>query len=228
MWNPGRGLSVPIGAIILAVLLAAAAALRAPAPLWGQEGGEVRVLWGDPRKGARVLSEKGCLYCHSVRGVGGKVAADLARRPRIQRTFTEMAALMWNHAPEMKEIARKEKRALRPFAGSEMRDLLSYLYLLGALDEPGNAVRGKRLFVEKACASCHALRPGESPYLGPPLSQWKHFASPILWAEIMWGHAMRMEKMIRELGLGWPTFTGSEMVDLFTYIHEAIQEGGRK
>jgi cytochrome c2 len=192
---------------------------------------EIRVLWGDPHKGAQVLSEKGCLSCHSVKGVGGKLAADLAERPRIQRTFTELAAIMWNHAPEMQELARKQKVAWKPFAGSEMRDFLSYLYLLGALDDRGNATRGKRLFVEKGCASCHALREGESPALGPPLSQRRRFVSPIPWAEAVWGHAARMEEMTQRLGLPWPTFTGTEMVDLFTYIHQAAQRkrrGGRR
>lgn len=160
--------------------------------------------------------------------MGGKLAADLGERPRIQRTFTELAAIMWNHAPEMKELAGKQKITWKPFTGSQMRDLLSYIYLLGALDDRGNAARGKRLFVEKACASCHALCEGESPALGPPLGQWRSFASPILWAEAMWGHAARMEEMTQRLGFPWPTFTGTEMVDLFTYIHQAVRGGEKR
>lgn len=223
-----KALRVPVAVRLFSVLLGVAGIFFAPEFLRAQEKEEVRVLWGDPRKGAQVLSQKGCLSCHSVRGVGGKLAPDLGGQPRVHRTFTELAAIMWNHAPEMRELARKQKITWKPFAGSEMRDLLSYLYLLRALDEPGNLSRGKRLFVEKACASCHALRAGESPSLGPPLSQWKRFVSPILWAEIMWGHAARMEEMIQSLGLRWPAFTGSEMVDLFTYIHQAVQENEKR
>ena len=223
-----RILRLPMGPKLLSFFLGIGVVLYFSFPLWAQEAGEIRVLWGDPRKGAQVLSEKGCLSCHSVKGVGGKVAADLGERPRTQRTFTELAAIMWNHAPEMREHASKQKITWKPFTGSEMRDLLSYIYLLGALDDRGNAARGKRLYVEKACASCHALREGESPALGPPLSQWGRFASPILWAEAMWGHAARMEEMSQRLGLPWPTFTGTEIVDLFTYIHQAAQEKERR
>lgn len=52
----------------------------------------------------------------------------------------------------------------------------------------------------------------------PPLSRFKQFASSILWAEVMWTHAVKMEQKMKELGLEWPTFKDNEMVDLITDI----------
>jgi cytochrome c len=129
---------------------------------------------------------------------------------------------MWNHAPAMQKLAKQRGILWRPFAGSEMRDLIAYLYSISLLDQPGDARRGERLFVEKGCATCHSVSRGGSK-IGPDLKQWKQYGSPILWAELMWSHALNMEEKMREFGVGWPRFEGNEMVDLITYIRSAAQ-----
>ena len=54
----------------------------------------------DPLAGSRVFGAKGCVKCHSVNGVGGRVAPDLARTMR-PRSFVDLATAMWNHLPNM-------------------------------------------------------------------------------------------------------------------------------
>lgn len=61
--------------------------------------------------------------------------------------------------------------------------------------------------------------------IGPDLKQWKRYGSPILWAELMWGHALGMEEKVREFGLRWPRFEGNEMVDLIAYIQQELHSG---
>ena len=182
-----------------------------------QETEETYVLWGDPRKGRKVYAERGCADCHAIRGVGGTLGPDLGRPPLQHRTVTQMAGIMWNHAPQMTQLAKTKGINIRPFTGSEMLDLLTYLYSLHFLDAPGNPRLGSRLFVSKGCAACHAIA-GDRPAIGPPLARFRHYASPVLWAEIMWKHAVEMEQKMKEMGLSWPRFEKNEMVDLVTYI----------
>ena len=122
--------------------------------------------------------------------MGGTIGPDLAVAKK-SRTITQIAGVMWNHAPEMRRVAREKGIRWQEFKGAEMRDLISYLYFLRALDRPGSARQGARLFDEKRCSTCHAVA-GKGSKVGPDLSRWKQYESPILWAEIMWKHAVEM------------------------------------
>lgn len=183
---------------------------------------EIYVLWGDPQKGRKVYAEHGCATCHAIRGVGGTPGPDLGKTPVYHKTVTQMAAVMWNHLPQMRALAESRGLKFQPLTGPELLDLLTYLYSIRFLDEPGNARRGARLFVSKGCAACHQVT-GSRPGIGPPLSRFREYASPILWAEVMFAHVLTMEQKMRELGLEWPTFKDNEMVDLITYIRSATQ-----
>lgn len=191
------------------------------------EAQETYALWGDPQKGRKVYAGHGCATCHAIKGVGGTVGPDLGRAPAAHKTVTQMAGVMWNHAPQMRQLAESKGIPFKPFIGSEMLDLLTYLYSLHFLDEAGNARQGARLFVSKGCAACHAVS-GDKAGIGPPLARFRQYASPILWAEVMWGHGTGMEQKMRELGLAWPRFEGNEMVDLITYIRTASQPPKRE
>lgn len=179
------------------------------------------VLWGDARKGQQIFVEKGCGSCHAIRGAGPSVGPDLGRIPGKHLTMTQMAGTMWNHAPAMKQMAGEKGIIWKPFRGSEMRDLIAFLYATSLLDEPGDPRRGERLFVEKGCATCHSVK-GKGGKIGPDLTQWRRYGSPILWAELMWAHALQMEEKVREFGLRWPRFEGNEMVDLIAYIQQEL------
>jgi len=81
---------------------------------------------GDPRRGEELVTAKGCLSCHPVRGRGGKGAGDLARADRLPSPAAAIAA-MWNHALIMEERAAPQKRAWPQFRPEEMADLVAYL-----------------------------------------------------------------------------------------------------
>ncbi len=179
------------------------------------EGDETYAIWGDPRAGRKVYAEKGCGKCHALNGVGPTIGPDLGRTE--PRTVTRIAGAMWNHAPEMEKAAREKGLRWPAFRGSELRDLVAFLTFLRMLDPPGDPRRGELLFDEKRCSTCHAIG-GRGGSIGPDLTRWRRFASPILWAEVMWRHAAEMEGKMREMGLAWPRFEGDEMVDLLTFV----------
>jgi len=201
----------------LVVLFAALGPAAFPPAVAAQE---TYVLWGDPVKGRQIYAEKRCVDCHSINGVGGTLGPDLGRPPARHYTITQMAGVMWNHAPEMRRLSEREGRPFPQLSAEEMLDLLTYLYSLHFLDAPGDPRRGAPLFRSKGCAACHALSPGK-PSIGPALTDLRKNASAVLWAQIMWTHAATMEAKMRELGLAWPTFEDNEMVDLVAYIRSA-------
>lgn len=204
----------------LIVVLLAPAVLASEAR--GEEPGRIYSIWGDPRAGRRVYAEKGCGKCHAINGVGPTVGPDLGRSPREPQTVTQIAGAMWNHAPEMRKAALEKGLRWPAFKETELRDLIAFLYFLRMLDQPGDVRRGERLFDEKRCSVCHAFG-GKGGRIGPDLAHWRRYASPILWADIMWRHAAEMEGKMREMGLEWPRFERNEMVDLIAFIEQETQ-----
>jgi cytochrome c len=83
----------------------------------------------EPRKGRKLVTEKGCLQCHSVRGKGGKVAVDLARVKQFVSPAAVISAL-WNHALVMERVTEVKGVTWPEFQADEMADLAAYLQTL--------------------------------------------------------------------------------------------------
>jgi mono/diheme cytochrome c family protein len=173
----------------------------------------------DATAGGRVFAEKGCVKCHSLRGVGGKIGPDLARVSR-PHSFHELAAAMWNHLPRMAERMKQLGIDRPKLDDRETRDLIAFLYTLNYFDPPGNRESGRKLFVEKKCVACHQVG-GAGGAGGPPLDSMKVFASPILVATALWNHGPQMAEAMKEKGIDRPSFTGAELRDLIAYLAPA-------
>jgi mono/diheme cytochrome c family protein len=173
----------------------------------------------DPLAGSRVFGSKGCVKCHSVNGVGGKVAPDLARTMRA-RSFVDLATAMWNHLPQMTDRMKQLGISRPQLDSKEAGDLVGFLYTLNYFDLPGNADAGKRLFSEKRCIVCHTVR-GTGGVVGPNLDHLRQFRSPIFVATAMWNHGPQMAEKMKERGIDRPTFTAKELRDLIAYLAPA-------
>jgi mono/diheme cytochrome c family protein len=171
----------------------------------------------DPFGGAGVFNAKGCVKCHAIRGVGGTIGPDLARTER-PRSFYDLAAALWNHAPTM--AARMHQLGIaRPHLDSrEAGDLAGYLFTLNYFERQGNAVVGRRLFAEKRCVACHRVG-STGGTIGPRLDGVKPVASPIFLAAAMWNHGPQMAELMQRENITRPSFKGSELVDLITYLN---------
>ena len=173
----------------------------------------------DPLAGSRVFGAKGCVKCHAVNGVGGKVGPDLARVSH-PRSFFDLAAAMWNHLRNMTE-RMKQLGITRPkLDAKEAGDLVGFLYTLNYFDPPGNAEAGKRLFSDKHCIVCHQTG-GTGGVVGPNLDSLRQFASPVYIASAMWNHGPAMAEKMKEKNIERPTFTGQELRDLIAYLAPA-------
>jgi mono/diheme cytochrome c family protein len=179
-------------------------------------------LVGDPHEGALLFFErKGCAQCHSANGVGGNSAPDLGFNQSSQSSLSQIVSGMWNHAPAMWE-SMHEKRIAQPYLDREdMANLFAFLYTTRYMDEPGDSRRGEHLFTARGCVRCHGVE-GAAAGLGPDLSRVAGVDTPIVWAQIMWNHAPKMEVRMQQVGVPWPKFQDREMNDLLAYVREVV------
>ncbi len=85
---------------------------------------------GDPRKGRELMTDKGCLTCHSIGGHGGKIAGDLARVKGLDSPATVISALL-NHSLITEPLTESQGAAWPRFRPGEMSDLIAFLQKVG-------------------------------------------------------------------------------------------------
>ena len=170
----------------------------------------------DPVAGEKLFTSKGCAQCHAIAGKGGRIGPDLARTTRA-RTFYDLAASLWNHAPKMSARIRAAGGERPRLDARELGDLAAYLYSLDYFGGEGNAAAGRRLFTDKQCAGCHGPT-GQGTDAGPDLGTLKQHASPIGIATAMWNHAPKMVDVMRRRGIARPTFAPGELNHLIAYL----------
>ncbi len=173
---------------------------------------------GNPKEGKRIFEAKGCNKCHSIGGEGAKGGVDLGK---IAKTFytsiTQMASIMWNKGPTILVKMTQTESGILKFTSKEMVDLLSYLYFLHYIDEPGDITNGKRLFSEMGCSECHGLDGKRSKLMHINLSKYQGTPPTEIVASI-WNHSVEMQKAAGGQGIPWPQFKKGEMADLLEYI----------
>ena len=188
------------------------------ATFWNQGIGAEKkgeyLLPGNIKEGWKVFATKKCNFCHSIWGEGGTGGPDLGTLPEAYVSQSQLAALMWNHGPEMWGRMGAKKIPFQKMEQKEMADLFAFLSFIRYMDEPGDPQKGKRLMETKACIKCHTLKEGTKG----DLSRWGMYVNPILWAQMMWNHAPQMEQEMKKVGISGVEFKGNEMVDLIAYI----------
>jgi mono/diheme cytochrome c family protein len=98
-----------------------------------------------------------------------------------------------------------------------MASLLSFLYYIGSLENPGDAATGERLFREKQCQTCHSLG-GKGGKHGPALDNYSRYASPIYLSVGLWNRGKAMAGVMEAIGISRPTFEKNNIPDIFAYI----------
>jgi len=151
--------------------------------------------------------------------VGGVGGPDLGQGI-LKRTLLDIAGVMWNHSPGMAHVLEEQHAARPVFKPAEMGSLLSFLYYIGSLDAPGDAVRGGLLYREKGCGTCHSIS-GKGGKLGPSLDKYSRYASPIFLTVGLWNNGRRMAGVMEALKVPRPTFEKNDIPDLLAYIRSA-------
>jgi mono/diheme cytochrome c family protein len=179
---------------------------------------------GNLQAGERLFTEKKCVACHQVAGIGGVVGPNLDFLNQYGSPIL-VATAMWNHGPAMAEAMRARRIERPTFQGSELLDLIAYLksaspapaegplYVL-----PGRAEEGRRLFVEKRCIACHSVG-GQGGRVGPDLVERGLHRSLSQFAAAMWNKAPAMMEAMRARGISVPQLRAEEMADLVAYLY---------
>jgi mono/diheme cytochrome c family protein len=181
---------------------------------------------GDAQRGAELLRTQRCESCHSVRGEGGTTAPNLGRMLGREYTPSWMASIMWNHAPAMWALMEKQGIPKPELTEAQAADLFAYFQSVRFFERPGDAARGKQVFVSKHCADCHGIS-SQVPGGGPPVASWQSVAAPIMLAQQMWNHASQMHAAMSARHIRWPELTGQELTDLVVYVQNLPQTRGR-
>jgi mono/diheme cytochrome c family protein len=177
---------------------------------------------GEPAAGQKVFEGKGCVRCHSVRGIGATAGPDLSKVAAAGDRLAWMHA-MWNHAQSMIEPVTKEIGAWPQFTGAEMNDLVAYVNGApspgiqedGALR--GSADHGWEVFQGK-CIQCHSVR-GKGGKIGPELGPAHELPrTSAQFAAVLWNHAPAMYAHVREARLAAPTLQGEEITDVLRFL----------
>jgi len=174
---------------------------------------------GNPKEGKLIFASKGCIKCHAIRGEGGKGGEDLGKKAKtLYKSLTQIASSMWNKGPTVLAKMAQTQSGIPKFSPKEMADLISYLYFLHFIDEPGNPINGKRIFSELGCSKCHGLdkKPGE--LMNIDLSKYEKAANPVDIVAGIWNHGGEIEKAMKEKGIPWPRFRKGGLADLLEFI----------
>jgi mono/diheme cytochrome c family protein len=202
-----------VGAMALVTLLLGAPLVEAE-PLFGPTQ--------DPLAGSRLFGAKGCVQCHAIKGVGGHVGPDLGRIER-PRSFYDLAASMWNHAPRMADRVRQLKVPRPTLEARESGDLVAFLFTVDYFERRGDAEVGRRLFRDKRCIVCHQAG-GVGGVIGPNLDVIGARATPISLAAAMWNHGPQMAEVMQARKIARPTFKAGELRDLLAYVASATPQ----
>jgi mono/diheme cytochrome c family protein len=149
--------------------------------------------------GEQSFSSKGCIACHSANPLEAKLH---------NQTLTEIAVAMWNHQPNMQNPPP-------PLTNDEMRQILDYVWARQYFLGDGDAARGKAVFAEKACGSCH----GQPNSGAPNLAKGRDAYSAVVMVSALWQHGPGMLAAMQQKKQPWPQFSGHQMADLIAYLN---------
>ncbi|MCS7314846.1 MAG: hypothetical protein RMI94_06650 [Bryobacterales bacterium] len=176
------------------------------------------MLAGDADRGRVRFRSLGCIACHSVDGVGGGYAPDLAKRIGRESTPASMAAGLWNRSPFMWRMIRARRLVLPDLEAQDFADLYAYFYSARFFDRAPDASRGRQVFFEKQCGGCHV--PGSSAAQPPAPEAFPPLPDAIVLLERMWSACGDMSEHLARKRVRWPELTSQQAADLAAWLSE--------
>jgi len=178
---------------------------------------------GKAESGKKLFSQKRCIQCHQIGGVGGVLGPSLDAVGQSASPIN-VAAAMWNHGPQMTETMRAHGIERPTLNASELRDLVAYLRAVaperaGAPVSilPGNLDEGRTLFAKKQCIKCHSIQ-GKGGNVGPDLGRRGLHRNLDEFAAALWNKAPKMLGAMKIRNIIVPSLKPEEMADIVAYL----------
>lgn len=131
---------------------------------------------GNADRGQALFAEKGCVKCHAVGGVGGHVGPALDKYKKYASPLF-LTRAMWRHGAAMSEKMAAQNVTRPRFEGHDLADIFAFIQRASSDSggekiymEPGSPARGEKVFAEKGCIRCHAVR-DRGGHIGPDLGK---------------------------------------------------------
>jgi mono/diheme cytochrome c family protein len=182
---------------------------------------------GNTEEGHRLFTEKKCVVCHQVGGIGGVVGPNLDFFEQYGSPIA-IAVSMWNHGPAMVEAMRVKAIERPTFKDSELLDIIAYLKSASKAPAagplyvfPGRVNEGRQIFVRKRCIECHGTegQGGLEAKQGPSLANQNLHLSLTQFAAVMWNKLPAMLEAMQLRKFSLPRLQAQEMADLVAYLY---------
>jgi cytochrome c2 len=121
------------------------------------------------------------------------------------KTLTDIAADMWNHAPKMTQKADAITR-------DDIRSIISHVWASSYFRPTGDASRGQHVFQGKGCAGCHEGG-------GAPAIKGQGEFSAMTLVSALWKHGPQMQARMQQKGTEWPQLTPGDTANLIAYLN---------
>ena len=148
--------------------------------------------------GKSLLESKGCTGCHKgLLALEGRL---------VNHTLADVAASMWNHAPDMRENVAELNL-------DEMCEILAYVWSADFFGSRGNVADGRKVF-DSRCGTCHT-----NPAIGAPdlkKINRRYTAITMVWA--LWNHGPKMLPEVEKQKQDWPELSEADMEHLIAFL----------
>ncbi len=178
----------------------------------GTSGRRLYMSPGNPAAGEEVFKLKGCSVCHQGQA-GDDVEVPLEEMD-LHRSVTAIAGTMWNHSQLMLDAMQQKGLKWPSFEGSEMADLIAYMYFYDYLASAGKPDQGRVIFGSKGCNRCHDSVEDIMSSSSYPL------ATPSDLIRTMWNHVPHMRELVLTRNIDWPELSPAELRNLYAYFLE--------
>lgn len=179
-------------------------------------------IQGDSTRGAVLFEQQKCATCHPVSGEGGKGGPDLAKLPTKRFSPVTMVADLWNHAPAMWTAMAGAGIANPKLNAQQSADLFAYLYLARFGGGPGDAARGRKVFISKGCAQCHNITSASNSG-APAVMKWESLVDVIELSRQLWVHSPQMRQAAAAQKIKFQNISTPEMADMIAYLKSLPQ-----